>query len=151
MTTTQIDRDPITPTAEEQAALQALADLLAGGADGAVRLVDADGREMILPDAVVRLLRQAMPLLAFGHAVVVGGLGRCLTLEQAADLLTLTPAQVAGLVEAGALPATTGPAGQEILLADLLAYRAGRAAERRRHLAELTRLSEEMGLYPPEE
>lgn len=151
MAATRVDRDPIIPASDEQAALQALADLLTDCAGSGLRLVDADGREVILSDTAARLLHQAVPLLVSGHAVVVGGLGQRLTLEQAADLLTLTPAQVIALVEAGAIPATSGSVGPEILLADLLAFKARRAAERRRHLAELTRLSEEMGLYAVEE
>jgi hypothetical protein len=57
---------------------------------------------------------------------------------------------LAGLVDTGTIPSRRRNGRARIRFADLIAYKAARDAERRHALDELTRLSQEWGLYERE-
>jgi hypothetical protein len=138
------DDQIIIPTEEQRAALGAVEQFLRADNDDCLGLTDCDGRTIALPPALQHLLRQATPLLAYGHALAVTSFGMIVTASEAAEILTEPIHIVLQLLEAGTIPATVTPHGWEIPLDGLLAYKARRDAERGAALAELTRYSEEI-------
>ncbi len=70
-----------------------------------------------------------------------------LTPKGAADTLNVDLRYLLTLLDAGTIPATGRGTLRRIRRDDLLAYKARRDTERRDALDELTRLSEETGLY----
>jgi hypothetical protein len=63
---------------------------------------------------------------------------RELTLDEVAELLTVSPAYVAGLVERGEIPCRSSDGSPRVNTADALAFKQRDDAERRRVLDDLT-------------
>lgn len=70
-----------------------------------------------------------------------------LTTGQAADLLGVSRPTVVDLVDRGVIPARRVGSRRRLLTRDVLAYRARRSTGRRRHLKEIGKASEALGLY----
>lgn len=150
MVTTISPRGPVMAAAHERSALTELAALLDGRDAGRVTLVTADGRQIELPETAAGLLREVIHALAQERAVAVGSLPKDLTTDQAANLLNVPEWYLRQLLDEGAIPFTTTGTYRRVPFGDLMAFKARRDAERREGLAELTRMSQEMGLYDPE-
>lgn len=134
----------------EAVAVAALVRRLRGGhrSDGP-RLVGPDGETVPLPASIVQVLREAADHVARGDSFAVVPLHAELTTQQAADLLNVSRPYVVKLLEEGTIPCTHTVGGQRRVRAnDLLAYRARRDIERAEGLRELTRMGQELGLYP---
>jgi excisionase family DNA binding protein len=110
-------------------------------------LVGAGGQEIRLPEALVRTLRSAARHLARGDSVTVTPVHRELTTQQAADILNVSRPYLVRLLETGEMPFRTTGSHRRVKLRDVLEYRQRRDVERRAALGELTRLSQELGLY----
>ncbi|MGH2558120.1 MAG: hypothetical protein ACRDJH_03575 [Thermomicrobiales bacterium] len=145
------ENEPVAPTGAEQTALDALRRLLACEEPCELRLTGADGASLEVPPSVARVLRQAVPVLARGRAVMVDNLPLELTIYDAADLLGLRPEDIDRLVEEGRLPSTLVRDRPRIPLDALMAYKVEYDAERRAAMTELVRISEELGLYEIDE
>ncbi|MGH2588506.1 MAG: excisionase family DNA-binding protein [Dehalococcoidia bacterium] len=143
---------PVAAAEGELARLSELDELLEHDPGRLPRLVGADGGEMELPASVTSLLRRVVKLLADGHAVAVEPLERELTTQQAAEILNVSRPYLVRLLDRGDIPWTRTGTHRRVRLRDLLLYKQNRDAERRVALRELTRLSDELGLYgrPPE-
>ena len=113
----------------------------------AARLIAPTGEQVELPEAVSRVLRQAVHLLAEGQAVSIVPHGKMLTTQQAADLLNMSRPYLIRLLEAGKISFTKVGTHRRIRLDDLMRYRAQRDSERRRKLSEMTQMSQKLGLY----
>lgn len=100
----------------------------------------ADGRQLVLPVELVRILIASAGELATGHAVTVLASEAELTPAEAAELLGLSRPFVARLLDAGDIPSTHLPGSRHrvIRLADILAFQARRErrAEGRRRVAQ---------------
>ena len=70
-----------------------------------------------------------------------------LTIKVAADLLNVDRRYLSMLLDAGEIPATGKGSQRHVRRADLIAYKTRRDTERRATLDELTRQSEDAGLY----
>ena len=143
-------RDPVTASDEERVAIARLVQVLIDDPD-APRLVGPRGEEIPLPRPLRLLLLQGAEALLDGRAVLVTPLDKELTTTEAARLLNVSRPYLYRLLDAGAIPATWTGTHRRIKLRDLLAYRQQRDAARREALAELTRLSQEYGLYDADE
>jgi excisionase family DNA binding protein len=132
---------------EERRRLQEIAQLIVHQATTAPKLVFAEGQEAQLPDLVYQLLRDAVRTLARGEAVSLIPLHQQLTTQQAADLLGVSRQYLVRLLDRGAIPFQRAGSHRRVIYADLLAYQRERKQERREALREITRLSEELGLY----
>jgi len=137
---------PVSPAPQEHDELLRLAKLLNE------RVVTLSvGREAInIPKSALRVLREAVDVLAQGDSTSVVRVERELTTQQAAELLNVSRQYVVRLIEAGEIPATETAGGhRRIQLNDLLAFKEQRDARRRSALDELEDLTESYGGYAP--
>ena len=144
---TTVLQDPIAPTEQERLTLTALTGLLAAGQTTGAQLVGPNGTVIPLPASAYRVLTQVIVAMAEGHPVTVLPLHRELTTQEAADLLNVSRQYLVRLLDAGKLPSHRVGTHRRVRFGDLMAYRARRMAERREALDELTRLSEDLGMY----
>jgi excisionase family DNA binding protein len=111
------------------------------------KLIGPQGEEIELPQSVFRVLRQLVYHLAHGRAVTVVPVNKELTTQEAADMLNVSRPYLIKLLEQGEIPFTKTGTHRRIRFSDLIEYKQRRDAERGRGLAELTQLSQELGLY----
>ncbi|MEV6322652.1 excisionase family DNA-binding protein [Nocardia sp. NPDC051787] len=114
---------------------------------GAAVLRSAEGEVVTLPAEVFEGLRLVALALAEGKAVTVAPLHTTLTTQEAAELLGMSRPTLVKLLDAGEIPFTRPGRHRRVRLTDVLAFREYRRAERAAGLSELTRISEELGLY----
>jgi excisionase family DNA binding protein len=111
-------------------------------------LLDTEtGRRTKLDETVFLLLRRLLTDLAAGNAVSIIPHARELSTFQAAAILGVSRPFVIGLIEKGELAAHRVGTHRRIRMSDLLAYKAKAAATTDAALSELTRLSQDYGLY----
>ncbi|WP_225732002.1 MULTISPECIES: excisionase family DNA-binding protein [unclassified Nocardia] len=116
-------------------------------------LQSAAGEVVTLPAEVFEGLRLVALALSEGKAVTVAPLHTTLTTQEAAELLGMSRPTFVKLLDAGDIPFTRPGRHRRVRLTDVLAFREYRRAERTAGLSELTRISEDLGLYdddPPE-
>jgi excisionase family DNA binding protein len=85
--------------------------------------------------------------LAQGEAVTVVPVNKELTTQEAADILNVSRPYLVKLLEEGEIPFVKTGTHRRVRFIDLMAHKRRRDAERRRGLARLTQMSQEMGLY----
>jgi excisionase family DNA binding protein len=139
-------RGPVMSEEHERPAL-AEADALLRERDGNVYLTDERGNRVELPATAARLVHQVVRALARGNPAEVHVLPKELTIQHAAEILDLRPQDVVRLIDEGEIPSVQSDDLRRIRFQDVMAYKPKRDAERRAGLDELTRLSQEMGLY----
>jgi excisionase family DNA binding protein len=143
--------DVVTPTATDTEVAKASSRLLApyiGDASLHIQVNDGRGNcEVILPPAVARLLLGILTELGQGNAVAMSPIQAELTMNQAADLLNISQVSLQKLLDDGTIPFRTVSTQLRIRLADVLAHKQETYTLRRAALAELTALSQELGLY----
>lgn len=118
---------------------------------GALKLLSSSGDEIEVPGVLFPVLRQLLQALIAGERVLMVSGTPQLTTQQAADILNVSRPYLVKLLEDGKLPFMCTGKHRRINIADLMAYKGERDAQRRhgarRGLAELTGLGEEMGDY----
>lgn len=147
MAVASVRAEPVQPSEQETRQAQIIDLALRARATRSARLVAPTGQQFDLPDALDRAIRQAVRLLAQGRAVAIVPYDTMLTTQQAADLLNVSRPYLIRLLEGGHVPFHRVGTHRRIRFDDLMRYRAQRDAERRHHLARLTRLSQDLGLY----
>jgi excisionase family DNA binding protein len=143
------DSEPVVAPAEEVRLLELLRDALeSSGANGsATRLLSVDGVPVELPTSVREVLVRVVRELAEGNAVTVLPVHAELTTQEAADLLNVSRPYLIGLLDGHLLPCTrTAGSHRRLRLADVLAYKRSRDAERRAALDEMSEEAERLGL-----
>ena len=105
---------------------------------------DASEEPVELPASAFDALRFVVDAMAQGQTVVLMPHGKELTTQEAADMLHISRPYVTKLCDEGGLPFHRVGTHRRLRIEDVLAYRDRRAAERREHLAALTRASEEL-------
>lgn len=110
----------------------------------ALRLSLPDGAEERLDGDVAKAV---IALLAGEPGPDTADLPEILTTGQAADILGVSRPTVVKLVDDGVLPAQRVSTHRRLRTADVLAHRDRTRQGRRAALDELTRISEELGLY----
>ncbi|MGI8551387.1 MAG: helix-turn-helix domain-containing protein [Dehalococcoidia bacterium] len=127
------------------------ADRLLEDDEAAVLLVAGPSRETIpLSAPALRVYKQVVHLLARGEDVILVPLHRELTTQEAANLLNVSRPFLVQLLERGEIPFTRTGSHRRIRFGDVMDYKERRDANRRTALAELTRFSDELGLYDDE-
>lgn len=113
-------------------------------------LVGASTERIELPTSVLRALRRVVCALARDQVVAIVPVDKQLTTQEAADLLGVSRPLLVRLLEEGRIPHTKTGAHRRVRFDDLMAYKRQHDSERRTGLRELTRMSEELGLYTTE-
>ncbi|HEX8597411.1 MAG TPA: helix-turn-helix domain-containing protein [Chloroflexia bacterium] len=139
---------PVTASEHERQELHEIGELLGIATQpNATRLVGPRGEELVLPASLFQLLRQAVTELAHGQVVTLVSCNKELTTQQAANLLNVSRPYLIKLLVQGEIPFFRTGTHRRILFDDLMAYKARRDAGRRKDLAGLTQMSQELGLY----
>lgn len=130
--------EKIEPDPSHQGAFAATARMAPESVELLVRT--PDGRELALPEELVRILLASAGELARGHAVTVLASEAQLSPAEAAELLGLSRPFVVRLLDAGDIPSTNLPGSSHrvVRLADVLAFqqRRERRREGRRQIAD---------------
>ena len=130
------------PDANEQESARVLFDLLAPLTENtapvtlSVRAGDHDETFNLAP-AVGQTLVELLRHLKSGRTVTLVPVGATLTTQQAADLLNVSRPYLIGLVDRGEIPASKVGRHRRLEVADVLAYKRRRDAERSRALDAL--------------
>ncbi len=148
-------REPAAASKEEGPALARLARALASVSEYdshlLPRLRGPAGEELEVPETLFALLRLAVRHLERGDSVVLTPLPRDLSTFEAASLLDVTPAELDNLIERGEIACTESDAAEppvrRIPLEALLRHRKRSSARRQAAIDDLTRMSQELGLY----
>ena len=107
----------------------------------------ADGQSIDLPESIFQLLGQVVHILAQGEIVSIVPVYKALTTQQAADILNVSRRHLITLLERGVIPFSHTGKHRRIKFGEVMTYKRQRDEERRAQLAELTRVSEELGMY----
>ena len=142
-----LDRGPVVAPAEERPVIGQIDRLFSRSSDGVPKIVGTSGETVELPSSVVRVLRQAVRAMAEDQLVAVVPIQKQLTTQQAADLLNVSRPYLIRLLEEHTIPFEKVGSHRRVRADDLLAYKRRRDAEREAALDELTRISQEMGMY----
>lgn len=146
--------EPVAPQADERGEVQKLSALLDGlfkeVADQGkrCRLVGPLGEQIDLPPSVFCVLERVAEVMAHGDAITVVPVGQKLTTQQAANILNISRQYLIRLLESGHIPHEKTGTHRRLAIQDVLAFKRGRAVERRKALDNLAALSEEAGGYP---
>ncbi len=143
---TALEREPITATDSERLVLGRIQGVL-GNVNRVPKLISPNGEEIELPESLFHVLRQLVYHLAQGRAVTIVPLNKELTTQEAADMLNISRPYLIKLLEQGEIPFTRTGTHRRIRFSDLIEYKKLRDSERRRGMAELTQLSQELGFY----
>ena len=103
-----------------------------------------------LPNSVLRLLQQIVPLLAAGERVTLVPLHSELTTRGAADLLNVSRQYLVTLLDQGKIAHHMVGTHRRVYFHDLIEYKRQRDEERHHQRERLIRLSEKAGLYDVE-
>jgi excisionase family DNA binding protein len=134
--------------AREQDSARAVEDLLGQvRPDEPVFLLAPAGVRASVPERLRSVLSQAARELERGRDVTVFAADRELTTQQAADPLNVSRPFLVGLLDRGVIPSRNVGTHRRAALADVLAYRERRAAERKVLLDELAAERQASGLY----
>ena len=111
------------------------------------KLVTSNGEEIIIPESVCNILRQAVQAMASDEAVSIVRHNRELTTQQAADILNVSRPFLIKLLDEGAIPYIKVGSDRRIRFKDLIIYQEQRDRKRRKLLDQLIEMTEEAGLY----
>ena len=114
-----------------------------------VQIVDRDGgsEAVTIPTAAFRLLVAILAQMADGNGVRLIPHHAELTTQEAAELLNISRPYLVRLLEEGRIPFRKVGTHRRVRFEDIIAYKAQHRRARSASLDELTRLSQELGLY----
>lgn len=150
------EQKAIQATGPEQAELGKLSKKLAEVAVAnrkRAMLLGPDGEQLVLPEPLFRIIRQAVTLLSQGARVVVAPIDKQISTQEAADLLNVSRPFLVSLIEKGELACDKTGRYRRLRYGDVVAYKEHRNATRRAALAAMMRKNREAGVYdtPDEE
>lgn len=112
------------------------------------RLRVIDGKETIeVPVAALRMLVDILANMAAGNAMSLVPIHAELTTQQAADFLNVSRPYLVGLLDRNELSHHMVGTHRRVYFRDLMAYREAQLKKSKAGLAELARMSQELGLY----
>jgi len=114
-----------------------------------LQVIDCDGKSeaVPIPTAAFRLLVTILAQMASGNAVRLIPHQAELTTQEAAELLSVSRPYLVRLLDEERIPHRKVGTHRRILFKDLMAYKAEHRRARGAALDDLTRLSQELGLY----
>jgi len=141
----------ISPEDDDLAALHDALRVLEDAPDDTVLLGTGNGANVNLPASAVQAIRQVINVMAHDTVIVISEVGKHLTFNQVAGLLNLPISHVSRILDNDELAVVHVDGIPLVAIDDLLAFIRARSTQREEALNELTRLSEELGLYDLEE
>ncbi|HEU0002368.1 MAG TPA: helix-turn-helix domain-containing protein [Ktedonobacteraceae bacterium] len=141
-----IEYGPITASENEQPTLRKIDRALENSNRGAL-LISSDGEQIQLPPSLFLILKRIVPHLTHGRAVTIVPINKEVTTQEAANILNVSRPYLVKLLEQGDIPFIKVGVHRRISLDDLMEYKERRDTERDKALAELTQLSQDLGLY----
>ena len=105
------------------------------------------GETLKLPPPAARALLHVLTEMGQGRSVTVTPIDAELSTQQAADLLNVSRPYLVKLVDEGAIPSRKVGVQRRLHLHDVIAYKKEMYAKQLESMAELTKLSEELGFY----
>jgi excisionase family DNA binding protein len=141
-----IEYGPITASENEQPTLRKIDRALENSNHSAL-LISPDGEQIQLPPSLFLVLKTIVSHLTLGRAVTIVPINKEVTTQEAADILNVSRPYLVKLLEQGDIPFIKVGTHRRIRLEDLMEYKERRDAERDKALAELTQLSQDLGLY----
>lgn len=141
-----IEYGPITASENEQPTLRKI-DRALENSNRRALLISSDGEQIQLPPSLFLVLKTIVSHLTLGRAVTIVPINREMTTQEAADILNVSRPYLVKLLEQGSIPFIKVGTHRRIRLENLLEYKERRNAERDKALAELTQLSQDLGLY----
>ena len=139
-----LEHEPL--NADEQPSLQKIEQVLTD--DLPVSLLIGPEREIIeLPRSVFQVLKQVVYHMGHGRTIFVVPEEQTLTTQEAADILDVSRPYIVKLLDQGKIPFTKVGTHRRIRVSDLMKYNQQMEAEQEKALDELTRMSQELGLY----
>lgn len=115
-----------------------------------LQFLDDESDVVTVPREVADLIAEILAQLAAGRVVAAYPMHAELTSQQAADFLNVSRPHLVKLVDEGVIPYHKVGTHRRIYFKDVLAYRARQEEGSRAALDELSRISEEIGLYEDE-
>ncbi|MEZ2228194.1 helix-turn-helix domain-containing protein [Microcoleus sp.] len=131
---------------KEQESIAQLAQILSRES-AQLKLVESNGKEIIIPPSVYKLLGQVVGAMASGQAISLVLHNRELTTQEAADILNVSRPFLVKLLEKGEIPYIKVGSHRRILFQHLMTYKQQRKVQRRQLLDQLIEMTEEAGLY----
>jgi len=147
MSSLMLEHEAVTTTKKERPLLDEIEHFLAGHQNFEAKLIGPDGEEVLLPESLFHVLRQAVQLLSEYNAVSIVPIQKQLTTNEAAELLNVSRPYLIQLLDAGEIPFTKTGSHRRIKVGDLMKYRERRDSSRHKKLTRLTQMSQELGLY----
>ncbi len=144
---TVLEHEPILAKERERLRIGEIEELFQRSEGWRLRLVGPEGQGIDLPESLHALVREIVRVLTRGDAVSIVPISKELTTQEAADLLNVSRQYLVRLLERGEIPYHKVGTHRRIAFADLIEYKRRRDEERHRGLDELTRMSQELGLY----
>lgn len=111
------------------------------------KLVFPSGETIDLTPSLAEVIRDAVKVLSAGHAITLSPLHRMMTTTEAADILGISRQFLTRLLDRGEIAFERPNSHRRLKLADVLAFKERRDAERLDILNEMTRQSESLGAY----
>ncbi|UKO98078.1 helix-turn-helix domain-containing protein [Nostoc sp. UHCC 0870] len=112
-----------------------------------LKLIGANGEEIIIPDAVCQVLHEVVHAIASEQAISIVPQKKELTTQQAADFLNVSRPYLIKLLEQGDIPYIKVGTHRRVRFDDLMKYKQERDTKRRQLLDELIAESQELGFY----
>lgn len=152
MTIEKFAAEALTPAEAERAVAEKLNQelvrrLVQGEAVNVMLSGDESSARRALPATASKLLVKVLAEIAKGNAVAVVGLKLELTVEEAAELLNVSPLRLVRLLDDREMPCYEVENQRRIRLADVLDYQRKVLEDRKAMLREMVGLNQEMGLY----
>ena len=143
MSTSTLERTVLPP----KESLDNLRALLSGFEAPTTTLTGPNGEHLVLPAEVFEVLRDIVSAMAEGQAVTIVPVHQRLTTQEAADLLGISRPTLVKLLESGEIPFEQPVRHRRVRLADVLAYRDRRSAQRRQALDRMVKIADDSGMY----
>jgi excisionase family DNA binding protein len=112
-----------------------------------LKLVDANGDQIPIPESVYQVLCQVVSVFASGQSISIMPQEQEMTTQEAADFLNVSRPYFVKLLEQGEIPHIKVGSHRRVKFLHVKNYKEVRDTERRCLLNELTQESQDMGFY----
>jgi excisionase family DNA binding protein len=112
-----------------------------------LKLIGAEGKEIMLPASILRLVYEALASAASGKRLRLVEEDEEVSPEKAAEFLQVSRPYLVRLLDNGEIPFHYVGTHRRITMSDLIEYKRKRKIKSKEALQRMTEVSEEMGLY----